>query len=546
MLYLLLICAGIFIFGYLLYGTFLSRHFELNDAQLTPAHALQDNVDYVPTHPLVVLGHHFSSIAGAGPIVGPIIAAQEFGWLPALLWIVLGSLFIGGVHDFSAMVASIRHEGKSIPEICKRYMNPTAYRLFLGFIWLTLVYIIIAFADLTAEAFVEDGSVATASSIYIGLAILFGLATRRLGMGLATATVIVVLLVLAAIGVGYYYPLSAAKLAASLGLQEKQCWYLGLMLYAFIASITPVWILLQPRDYISSYLLYLSILSAVLGLLFGGFHIQYPSFLAWETANTGALFPFLFITVACGACSGFHSIVASGTTSKQLFRESDALKVGYGGMLIEGLVAIVALGTIMILAYDPSLAKLKPLEIYARGISRFLEVLGIPAAVGKTFGYLAISTFILTTLDTATRIGRYAFQEFFSLSNRAFARYFSTLITIALPVTFIFLKAHNAQGEVISAYKLIWPVFGATNQLLAGLALLAIVVWLRVQKKRYSMILLPALFMLITTLTALVSLLLKGQTPLITIIAVILIVLATLLVLQTIIVFCKPIPTKKS
>lgn len=538
----------LFVIAYVVYGRYLKNVVSLNDAQKTPAHQLQDNIDYVPTSPLIVFGHHFSSIAGAGPIVGPILACLMFGWLPALLWVVLGSILIGGVHDFSSMVASVRHQGRSIAEICKQYMNPIAYRLFLGFIWLALVYIIIAFADLTADSFVKDGAVATASIIYIILAVLFGFTTRTLGVGLGKATVVVVALVLGAIVVGHYYPatlntITEQSALAQLQLDPRQWWYLLLMVYCCVASVAPVWILLQPRDYISSYLLYLSVLGGTIGILFGGFAIQAPAFAGWDVARSGMLYPMLFITIACGACSGFHSIVASGTTSKQVYRESDTLKIGYGGMLTEAIVAIIALGTIMIIAVvkpSPGEPALDPLQLYATGISRFLEVIGIPAHIGKTFGYLAISTFVLTTLDTATRIGRYIFQEFFGLSNKTGIRYLATFATIIFPLAFAFVKVHDPANPniLIPAYKLIWPLFGATNQLLAALALMTVVVWLKSTGRKYWFALVPALFMFITTFYALIVQVLNAQvTVLIRSIAIVLCVLAVLLFIQSVIVF---------
>ncbi len=532
LLYIVLAVIAILIVAYFTYGWFLKTTLDLNDARLTPAHEFQDNVDFVPTHPLILLGHHFSSIAGAGPIVGTLLAAQAFGWLPTLLWIILGSIFIGGVHDFTAMVASLRHQGKSIPEICRHYMNPIAYRLFLGFVWLAIVYIIIAFADITADAFIEDRAVGTASGLYIFIAILFGLATRSFGMSLGKATIIAIILVFVSIYIGVLYPASLASFEKQINLTEKQIWYASLLIYCFIASIAPVWLLLQPRDYISSYLLYFSVLGGLLGLAFGGFAIQYPHFIAWDNSQVGMLFPFLFITVACGACSGFHSIIASGTTAKQMFKENDSLKIGYGGMLIEAIVAVIALCTIMIVAKNSDVTKLNALKIYATGMGRFLEVFGIPSKVGATFGYLAIATFVLTTLDTTTRIGRYIFQEFFGLSNRPFNRYLATIVTLALPIAFMFVHIYNEKGVEIPAYRVIWSVFGATNQLLAGLALLSVVVWLKVSGKKYVFALLPAIFMLGTTITALVTLIMKdGSNVLIRVIAIILCLLAILLVI---------------
>lgn len=533
---LVAILVGTFLFlciGYILYGRYLQKIFAIDDKNSTPAHQKKDGVDYVPSPSLVLLGHHFSSIAGAGPIVGPIIAGLSFGWLPALLWILLGSVFIGGVHDFSSLVASIRHEGKSLSEICKRYMNPLSYKLFLTFTWLALVYVITAFADLTAKTFVDDQGVACTSLLYIFLAIVFGYSLYRLKISLLVSTILSVILMLGAIVFGQYYPLSIDFLSNPL-ISIKQTWYLILILYCLVASVTPVWILLQPRDYLSSYLLYLSVGMATIGLLFGGFSVEYSSFIGWKTKELGYLFPMLFITVACGACSGFHSLVAAGTTSKQLSLETDAKKVGYGGMLIEGFVAVIALCTLMMLSKESASSLSDPLKIYSHGMGKFFSVIGISEKIGQSFGSLAIATFILTTLDTATRLGRYVFQEFFSLSNNRFSRYISTLLTLLLPIAFNFITISDKSGTQIPLWKAIWPVFGATNQLLAGLALLVIIVWLKVKKIPYTFVLFPAIFMMITTLVALVLLLTSNASVLIASIAMILLFLALLLLWQSI------------
>lgn len=442
-------------------------------------------------------------------------------------------MLIGGVHDYTALVASIRHEGKSLSEICRRYMNPLSYKLFLLFTWLALVYVITAFADLTAKTFIDDQGVASTSLLYIVLAIAFGYSLYKIKVPLFYGTAIAVLVMLGFIVLGQYYPISLDCLASSL-LNTKQIWYLLLILYCLVASVTPVWILLQPRDYLSSYLLYLSVGMATVGLLFGGFSIEYPSFLGWQSKEIGFLFPMLFITVACGACSGFHSLVASGTTSKQLSIETDAKKVAYGGMLIEGFVAVIALCTIAMLQKS-SISSLgsDPLRIYSHGMGKFFAVVGLPEKMGASFGSLAIATFILTTLDTATRLGRYIFQEFFALSNNKASRYLSTFATIFLPVLFNFITIHDKAGNPIPLWKAIWPIFGTTNQLLAGLALLSIVVWLKVKKVPYTFVLLPAIFMMVMTLAALVLLLQSNSSVLITSIAVVLLFLALLLIAQT-------------
>jgi carbon starvation protein len=314
----------LFLLAYIVYGGFLVRRYEIDDSRATPSHTDYDGVDRVPAHKSVLLGHHFSSIAGAAPVVGPIIAGLAFGWVPVLLWVIFGTIFVGAVIDFSSLVASIRHRARSIAEIAKQYMSPTAYRLLLAFIWLTLVYVLSVFADLTAATFVEDGGVASSSILFIVLAVLFGLFLNKLKMGVLRASLIFVPLVFVAVWVGHELPISADRLVVVVPGEPQKTWALILIFYCFIASTTPVWILLQPRDYLSSYLLYASVLSGFVGIIIGGFAIHYPAFTAWSIPQTGTLFPILFVTVACGACSGFHSIVASGTSSKQLNRKRTA------------------------------------------------------------------------------------------------------------------------------------------------------------------------------------------------------------------------------
>jgi carbon starvation protein len=361
---ILLTAVVAFLLAYTIYGRFLANRYELDDNRPTPSHTDYDGIDRVPAHKAVLLGHHFSSIAGAAPIVGPIIAALAFGWLPVVLWIVLGTIFIGGVIDFSALVASIRHNARSIAEIARQYMSQVAFRLLLAFIWLTLVYVLTVFADLTATTFTDDGGVATSSLMFVALAILFGLAINKMKIPLLRASLIFVPLVFLAVWAGQKIPLSADMIPEVIAGEPKKTWALILIFYCFLASTTPVWILLQPRDYLSSYLLYASVVTGFAGIVVGGFTIQYPAFTAWSVPQTGTLFPILFITVACGACSGFHSIVASGTSSKQLNKESDGRTIGYGGMLLEGIVAVIALTTVIMLPKGDQLTTKAPLVIY--------------------------------------------------------------------------------------------------------------------------------------------------------------------------------------
>jgi carbon starvation protein len=537
-----IIAIILFIVAYRVYGRFLERHFEVDDNRKTPSHTDYDGVDKVPTKTAVLLGHHFSSIAGAGPIVGPIIAAAAFGWVPAILWVIIGSIFIGGVHDFSSLIASIRHKAKSIAEIAREYMTPLSYKLFLVFIWLAMVYILIVFVDLTSTTFVSHGEVATSSTFFIFLAVIFGILLYRFKIPLLWASMIFVPLVFVGVFFGHKFPLDTEILPVIFQSNPGRMWNIVLILYAFVAAISPVWVLLQPRDYLSSFLLYASLLGAFIGIIFGGFNFQYPAFTTWSDIDRGTLFPILFITIACGACSGFHSIVASGTTSKQLNCETDARKIGYGAMLIEGLVAVIALFTVAMLVRNDELVKQAPLVVFGTGMGNFLNIMGIPFEIGMSFGILAVSTFLLTTLDTSTRLARYILEELLNISNPSF-RYFSTIATLVLPVIFTFITLYDAQGNPIPAWKAVWPVFGSTNQLLAGLALLVVYVWQKRKGKKTIFILIPMVFMLSMTLWALAQLIYQSGFTSIGIISAILLILAIILVVEAIrIIFFRSIP----
>ena len=521
----------LFLLAYAIYGRFLVKRYEIDDNRPTPSHTDYDGIDRVPAHKAVLLGHHFSSIAGAGPIVGPVIAALAFGWLPVLAWVILGSILIGGVHDFSALIASVRHKARSIAEIAKEYVSPLAWKLFLAFIWLSLVYVLGVFTDLTAASFVENGGVATSSLLFIVLAIGFGVSVYRLKLGVLPASLIFVPLVFFSVWLGQQIPIQPEAINSVVAWDPKKVWSIFLIAYCFFASTLPVWFLLQPRDYLSSFLLYSSVLGGFAGILFGGLQINYPAFKAWNSAEVGTLFPMLFITVACGACSGFHALVASGTSSKQINKESDAKFIGYGAMLIEGLVAVIALATVIVLAKDDPLTTKVPLVIYGEGMGRFLSVFGAPHAFGVSFGLLALSTFILTTLDTATRLGRYVFEEFFSLKDTS-ARYLSTVATLVLPAILVLITLKDPAGNPIPAWKAIWPVFGATNQLLAGLVLLVVAVWLRKTGRKTGFVLGPMFFMNVVTVWALVLLLLRYRFSAVGIIAAILLLLAIVLIVE--------------
>lgn len=532
----------LFVLAYRYYGRFLDRHFEIDDNRITPSHTDYDGVDKVPTKTAVLLGHHFSSIAGAGPIVGPIIAAAAFGWVPAILWVVIGSIFIGGVHDFTALIASVRHKAKSIAEIAREYMSPLSYKLFLVFIWLAMVYILIVFVDLTSSTFVSHGEVATSSTFFILLALVFGMVLYKLKVSLVKASLIFVPLIFVGVWFGHQYPLDSTHLPLFFQENPGRAWNIILIIYAFIAAISPVWVLLQPRDYLSSFLLYASLLGAFIGIIFGGFEFQYPAFTTWSDIDRGTLFPILFITIACGACSGFHSIVASGTTSKQLNCETDARKIGYGAMLIEGVVAVIALFTVAMLVKNDDLVHQAPLVVFGTGMGNFLSIVGIPFEVGLSFGILAVSTFLLTTLDTSTRLARYILEELLNIDGKK-TRYYSTLATLVIPVIFTFVALYDNQGNPIPAWKAVWPVFGSTNQLLAGLALLVVYVWQKRKGKKTFFILIPMIFMLSMTLWALSQLIYQSGFSSIGIISMILLVMAIILVIEAVrIVFFKPIP----
>lgn len=527
MIYLLLAAGVLFAFAYRFYGAFLERQFEIDPARRTPAHELRDGLDYVPARTPVLMGHHFSSIAGAGPIVGPIIAVAFFGWLPVVLWIVLGSIFIGGVHDFSSLAISIRHRAQSIAQVAKELLSPRAHKLFLIFIWFTLVYVLTVFADLTAVTFTADGGVATSSLIYIALAILLGLFMYGLRMSLAAASIILVPLVFASIYIGQLIPMGTpAPLAHG---DPKTTWTIILLAYCFIASITPVWILLQPRDYLSSYLLLACIFGGAAGIVIGRPSLDTNPFLGFH-AGLGYLFPALFITVACGACSGFHSVVASGTTAKQLPGERAARPVAYGSMLVEAMLALIAVGAIVVAG--GSLSGGSPPQIFAQGMGTFLQTLGIPRSLGMAFGLLALSTFLLTTLDTATRLARYVIEELFGAWSFK-AHVAATAATLALPLWFALIQIEDSEGRVIPVWEAIWPVFGSTNQLLGALALMTASVWLRRKGKRALFVIIPMFFMLAVTLVALVQLIAAFGWSVIGAIAALLLVLAIVLAVES-------------
>jgi len=529
-LVLMAIAIIAFFIAYKTYGTFLAKELELDDSRITPAHTMNDGVDYVPAKAPVLLGHHFASIAGAAPIIGPVTAAL-FGWIPAFLWIVLGGIFFGAVHDFTSIVASIRHKGKSIGVIIEKNMGDTGKKLFNIFAWLTLVLVIAAFANVVANTFVAVPEAGTASLLFIAIAVFYGFVVYRNNFPVIIGTVIGVALLFLAIWVGVMFPLALSK----------EAWIMLMLAYVVVASLAPVWILLQPRDYLNSFLLYGLIGGAVIGLFIYNPTVELTAYGGFNT-KLGWMFPVLFVTVACGAISGFHSLVASGTTAKQIDKESDAKFIGYGGMLIESTLAVVALITAIMLSQvdynafmvaEAGKAAPGPVALFSTGVAGFLEKLGIPFTTGKTFTSLVVSAFALTTLDTATRLGRYVFQEYFEKAAAAKGKSESAMTKFGTnPIVATLVTVVVSGWMAMGSYSAIWPVFGAANQLLAALALLAVSVWLAKLGKKNGYVKYPMFFMFAVTLTALGQLIYKnviGGQILLSVVAIALFILAVIL-----------------
>ncbi len=495
----LLILAG----GYRFYGAYLTRRLGVDDSRKTPACEINDGVDYVPARRSMLLAQHFSAISAAGPIVGPILAGIWFGWLPALLWIVLGSIFIGGAHDFTSLVASVRHKATSIGELARQYMSRTSQIIYLVFVWFALVYVIIAFTDITAQTFktvaVDTAlgpGVAVSSFLYLFLGMGLGIALYRLKVKLWIATAVAMPVLMLVIWWGTALPDSVVR---SLAAVPVKSWELMLLLYCFVASLLPMWLLLQPRGYLGGWFLYLTIATALFGALFGGFGIKYPALNLegfHSPLNGSLLLPTVFVTIACGACSGFHAIVASGTTSKQIAREADMRPVAMGSMLLEAVVAVLALATVMMLPRGDALLKSDPNVIFAKGLSGYLGMVGVGWHIALSFALLAFSTFVYDTLDVCTRLARYILQELFGWRTMVGA-FAATFITLSLPLAFLVLTKEKA-------YLVAWPIFGISNQLLASLTLLALSVWLIRTGRRAIFTIVPMIFMMVFTLWALV------------------------------------------
>ena len=556
-LVLVIISIAILVCGYIFYGRWLCKQWGVGETkEQTPAHTMSDGVDYVPAKAPVLMGHHFSSIAGAGPITGPINAAL-FGWVPVVLWILVGGIFFGGVHDFGALFASLRHKGQSIGEVISANMSKRAKRLFLIFAYLTLLLVVAAFASIVASTFgakfdeagvldkaasASNASVAMVSLLFILIAIVFGFAVYRRNMSMAISTIlgIVAIVIIMAVGMNFH-PLYLST----------NTWMIIVGIYIAIASVAPVWILLQPRDYLSSFLLYAMLAIAFIGVIGAHPNIdpeQFPAFTGCAVDNGNGvqyMFPILFTTVACGAISGFHSLVSSGTTSKQLDKESDAKPIAYGGMLLECVLAVL---TVCAIAYARQTGHTAgATDIFAGGIAAM--VAAIPGLAGLenilyTLLILTYSAFCLTSLDTATRLARFMFQEFWLEPGQTVADvkegykkllvnpYFATAITVVIGIVL-----------GMTGYAKIWGLFGSANQLLAGLGLLAVATWLGNIGRNNKMFLFPMAFMMVVTIASLI-ITVKNQVGIIsaggadwgpyaqTILAVLLIILAILLVIE--------------
>ena len=528
-LIILLVAIAVLVCGYVFYGGWLAKQWGIDPNRPTPAHEFEDGKDYVPAAPYVVLGHHFSSIAGAGPINGPIQAAI-FGWVPVLLWVLIGGIFFGAMHDFGALFASIRHKGQTLATVIAENIDDTAKKLFCIFSYLTLILVVAAFASIVASTFavapvptddaakavaVETGNLANMrtamiSVLFIVVAVIYGVATRGRKLPTAVNLLSAIAIIVVVVALGYNLPVIAL---------DNTTWMILVGLYILVASVAPVWILLQPRDYLSSYLLYGMIALALVGIIGAGVmgnaaSLDIPAFTGFaatagtsKVAASGFLFPALFITIACGAISGFHSLVASGTTSKQLDREAEAQPIAYGGMLLECLVAVISLCAVAFVFsgyMDGTYAS--PTQVFAAGLSQMLAcVPGLAGAESVAYALLvlAVSVFCLTSLDTATRLGRYMFQELFTPHGMEASDLTGWRAVLVNPWVATIITVVLGVGLGMTGYQLVWPLFGAANQLLAALGLLAVCAWLGNVGRNNKMFYVPMAFMMVVTLTSL-------------------------------------------
>ncbi len=503
------IAAVCLLAGYTLYGRWLANKWGIDPKAKTPAYTKEDGKDYVPTDGWVVFAHQFSSIAGAGPVTGAIQAAA-FGWLPVLLWILLGGIFFGAVTDFGALYASVKNEGKSMGLLIEKYIGKTGRKLFLLFCWLFTLIVIAAFADMVAGTFnaytVTDGvaslaenaqvngAAGTISILFMVFAVVFGLIQKQCKVSGWKEVVLGLVCTVAALGIGMNLPMIA----------DKVTWSYITFAYIFLASVLPMWLMKQPRDYMTTFMFAGMIIGATLGLVVAHPNMNLPVYTGFHNDNLGNLFPILFVTVACGAVSGFHSLVSSGTSSKTVANEKDMLKVGYGAMVLESLLAVLALCVAgAAAAADGTAAAGTPFQVFSGGVAGLLEMFGVPVYVASCFMTMCVSALALTSLDAVARIGRMSFQELFSVDDMEHAEgwrkllcntYFSTIVTLAF-------------GYILTqvGYSNIWPLFGSANQLLSALVLITLCVFLKVTGRENKTLFPPLIIMLCVTFTALVQ-----------------------------------------
>lgn len=508
-LVIVLIAAVVLVAAYLLYGRWLAKKWGIDPKAQTPAVKYNDGKDYVPTNGWTVFSHQFSSIAGAGPVTGAIQAAA-FGWLPVLLWVLLGGVFFGAVTDFGALYASVKNDGKSMGVLIEKYIGKTGRKLFLLFCWLFTLLVIAAFADMVAGTFnaytVKDGvsvladaantngCAGTISIMFMVFAVIFGLIQKKFNLSGWKEAVVGLLCVLASFAIGMHFPL----------ILSKDAWSYITFVYIFFAAVLPMWLLKQPRDYMTTFMFIGMIAGAVIGLLVAHPTMNLPVFTGFTNEKLGTLFPILFVTVACGAVSGFHSLVSSGTSSKTIENEKDMTKVGYGAMVLESLLAVLALCVAGAAAsQDGTPASGTPFQIFSRGVAGFFEMFGIPVHFATVFMTMCVSALALTSLDAVARIGRMSFQELFAVDDMKNAKpwrkvlcnpYFSTIITLLFG--FVLTKI---------GYANIWPLFGSANQLLSALVLITLCVFMKVTGRSNKMLFPPMIIMLCVTFTALVQ-----------------------------------------
>ena len=505
-LVIVLIAAVVLVCAYAFYGRWVAKTWGINPNAQTPAVKYNDGKDYVPTNGWTVFSHQFSSIAGAGPVTGAIQAAA-FGWLPVLLWVLIGGVFFGAITDFGALYASVKNDGKSMGMLIEKYIGKLGRKLFLLFCWLFCGIVIAAFADMVAgtfNAYGADGALVDAaqtngaagmvSIMFMLFAVVFGLIQKKFNFSGWKEAVLGIVFIVLSFAVGMKFPL----------IFDKATWSYITFVYIFFAAVLPMWLLKQPRDYMTTFMFICMIAGAVVGLLVAHPTMNLPVFTGFNNEKLGTMFPILFVTVACGAVSGFHSLVSSGTSSKTVESEKDMLKVGYGAMVLESLLAVLALCVAgAAAAADGTPAAGTPFQIFSRGVAGFFEMFGVPVYVATVFMTMCVSALALTSLDAVARIGRMSFQELFSVDDMEHAEgwrklfcntYFSTIITLA----FGFLLTQVG-------YANIWPLFGSANQLLSALVLVTLCVFLKVTGRNNKMLFPPLIIMLCVTFTALVQ-----------------------------------------